>query len=572
MAHIEGAGHHDSTIVASNTAVAQQTPATTPTPEETAEQILDVGKRSFLGVDGLAGDNYQDRAAAYADVVGQADKAFREEVLTEILERDPNALNSWLSPEVINQGVEAGTISRHERAQMAETFAALYNDGHFDTYELPAHSQGFGVDRIEVTEVDNPILSITDGGGLGGADQALLESERIAQFAEFIDAGYGPETAEFRENYSEHLIETYVLNDQVDNSRQNMAAALSAELMSGDHRRPEIAVNVLSGLSSAERTEFIDQVASGSAAFNRDFLERRVELNPQFELNDLTMRDGVAAIYSSVANSRSPAATELAVDLARNTDRFVSNGDNGGLQDRVRQFGRMTLSHSDAILDELTAYDRSNVSTVDNSDLEQYEVNAQDLAEVLELTAFNDQSPYQTLIQNQVLDYAAAQTDAINNATDPDNTGFNDAAGRLSVLSAASSHVVTESFDQIAADREARQALIGFAVDLALAAVPLGNLANSQAKSALAELLPEGHIRTAVEGLTGQIINSANGQLTNAAKEQLYATLDNDEAAAVIQRELQDTLEAAFTAGIDNEVQQNLVEERADRLADDLAD
>ncbi|MFK8016130.1 MAG: hypothetical protein AB8G17_11910 [Gammaproteobacteria bacterium] len=568
MALIEDAGnfHSVESLTLAQAQVQPDSPAQAPSVEDTAEQILDVGSKRF------ARDDYDARAEAFAETIAQSDKAFREDLLVEILEEDPNALGSWLEPGRINDLVESGDISHTERAALAETFAGVYNNGGFAEFEI-----GTGLytsETITITQLDTGILSISQSPMSPG--QMLEENARIVEFVEFIDSGRGPETAEFRETYSEHLIETYVLNDAVSSGQRQAAAALSAELLTGDSTRPGIAVDVLSDLDPSQLSTFMDNLQVGTGRFNAETLALRLDFegNGRYEVSDLALGDGVAAVYNAVASAQYSSAEsgDLAVELARTAEDYVVDTGWQSDQTRINAFGRLVNTHSESILDALTNYDRTNVSDVGNGDQDQYEVNANDLADVLALTAFNPDSPYRNVIQDKVIDYANNQAEIINNANGPNSTGFEDAVGRLAVLSAASGQVVNNEFDAIAADRAAQQQLIGFVVDLALAAVPLGDLAGTGVKNAIADVLPEGFLRDAVQGLSGEIINSATGQLTNEAKEQLYATLDDDVAAAVIVRELQNTLEPAFIAGITDERDATAVITRADSLADDLAD
>ncbi|MEL6186776.1 MAG: hypothetical protein AAFU79_19310, partial [Myxococcota bacterium] len=374
----------------------------------------------------------------------------------------------------------------------------------------------------------------------------------------------GPEADAFRESYGRHLIDTYVLDTEVSSVRQVVAGGIAAELLTSDYGNRDLVVDTLASYTPEQREQIYDSVVGSANFFDAERIQHFADLDGREVPSDVGFRDGFSEIMRDIAWTQSPNADTLAVELARmprsHEGWFVDEGRADQLQDVFRR-------KSEPILDALTLYDRTNVSTTGNSDAEQYEENAQDLAALLELTVFDPDGGYRvTGAQNAVLGYAEELKEQLG-SIDPSDPEYEDLVGRLSVLSAASSQAITNGFDDLANARAAQEKLLGFAVDLALSALPLGSIG----KAAVANLFPEGALRDAIQGLRGKIVNETTGRLTTEAKEQLYALLDADEAALFEARELQNWLEAAFVAGLPGYAETDVVT-RADSLADDLAD
>ena len=540
-----------------------------PPAAETAERILDVGERGWF-----RGDDLDARLDEFANTVVDADQQYREDVLREILERDPNAFNSWLNVTRIDELADSGRISPTEHAALAETIAGAFNNGAIPSFEYPA-SMHQPSERLDVSYLDGKVLAfgIDDYSG-SDATQELAESFDLV---ELINASDGPEATEFRRTYSEHLYDTYVLNDAADSRLRQAAAGIAAELMTGDYTRPNITVDVLSGYTPEQRSQIIEEIAASEGYFSTEHADWRIANNPRLEGEGVSFEDGLAEIFEATARVDSDQARALAVEFARLPDAESSwFGDRSpNAPERVEQFGRLFTNHSEAILDDLTAYDRGNAQSINggDTDLQQYEVNADALSDVLQITVFNNDSRYQNAAQQEVLNYNAELTAQLNASSDnPNSAGARDATERIAMLSAASSHAVTEAFDQVAADRAAKEELIGFIVDLALVAIPVGDLVDDQIKGIVSELLPEGALRDAVNGINGKLINEATGRLTEGAKQELYRSLSAEDVELIDLQKAQDWLEETLIAGIDDENHQVGVVTLADSLADDLGD
>lgn len=298
--------------------------------------------------------------------------------------------------------------------------------------------------------------------------------------------------------------------------------------------------------------------------------------------------DALASLIDAIARAEGPDADALAVELARYTQTEAGwfadgHGDRGfpnhGYQERADAVSRLFAEHAEPILDELSLYDDSGARGLgEDTDRKQYEVNGRDLSALLELTVFNPDvsGSNRAAVRAEILDYVGTQAEIINDSRSlPNSEGYQEASGRLVVLAAASDVAVDRGFEALTADRQAQQEAIGFVVDLALAAVPLGSRLSNRASSALAELLPEDTFaRRALEGLTGEVINRTTGQLTAEAKEQLYELIDSDEELATLyeRQTIADAFRDTILLGVADERDRADIQRDANSLTDDISE
>ena len=551
-------------------------------PASEAERILDVGVRW-----GPITDDYEARLEAFAEAMQNGDATFRQELMGEILSRDKGALNSWLSVDIIDNETDGGRISGVQRSIIGEALAGAYNDGH-PAFENSPIRTADGTE-LEVNALDGFVLQYSDSGG----GDPLEAADRVSAFIDLINSSQGPEARQFREDYSGHLIEQFVLNENVDASRRQVAAGIAAQLLTGDTvHNPDLAgtlqnqtaIGVLDGLrESGDLDTFLDQVALSQNRLGTASLEGLANGNPNYDVRDIAMSDGLSQLMRAVAGNTSPEAAALAVEIASSPsahgDWFETNGrySREVVDERTLALSSTFASHSEQVLDALTVYDRSGAGDPDNPNRQQYNVNVDTLGSLFDVILYNPDAPLPGVVQSRVEAYARDLTDGLNSVGNeelPAGSPFagedsEDLIGRLAVLSAGTSDAITNQWEAIKSDQEARAAAIGFVVDTILAVIPVGDLVNGQVKGALVDLLPEGALRTAIENFSGQLINEGTGRLTAEAKEQLAEALGPDAANALEQSSLQDALEEGLVAGIEDNDRRTDVIERADRLTGD---
>lgn len=504
-----------------------------------AERILDVGVRDDWRP-GNQQDDYGARFDAYSQAVSGQSEAFREHLNAALLASDPGAVKSWLTPSALVAAHNDGDIDDAGFASATESIAKAYNDGVID-----GDSFDSGYERGPINE------QIGNG-------QTLLD---------FLDGSSGPETVELRADLAQKALDAFYPESFKAGAtfeggvyvQLNMALRIAA----GDPQHPEILTDLLLDQSEENRNTILSVAGQLGARENENY----------------GYEDAMAVIFDAVANDDRPEASELAASLARlpgqHADWFGTDQ-----EPRNDALTRMFEAHSKTILDNLTVYDRTAAGSSSDSNRQAYDVNVDALGELFGLILFNPDAPDAAVVQATVQAYAGDLTASLNTLGDDQSdvaapgqpfAGENseDLVGRLAVLSAGTSAAITDQWNAIREDEEARKAAIGFVVDLALAAVPVGDLASGRVKAALANILPEGAIRTAVEGLSGQIVDEATGRLTDDAKQQLADALGADQADAIEQSALQDALEQALVAGVEDNTRRGAVVERADRLTGD---
>ena len=560
------------------------TQAYTPVDDEAA-RILDVGSR-------FGRDDYAARLESFSQSLAAApDRAYREQLIAQILVQDPGALQSWLNPSIAMDLKEDGRMSASELRTLAETYAAAFNNGDVASEIRPRDLANPAYDWYDNPDAQSTIYPGLDDAvfeyAYSGYNDSAGRAEQVADFIDFLNHSDGPEVARFRADYAQHLLDNYVLNEDFQpaygNSGREAAAGIVAQLIGGDALRPGIAVDTLSQLSSQDLTTFLDLAADSKNLFARDALLDQVYYDAN-RAAAISQPDAIATVFNAVARSADPRAGDLAAGFARyaqsqpawftdgTADRGFANYD---YQARADSMTRLLSYHTEAVLDALTAYEDVGARTVADTDLKQYEVNGRDLAALLELTVLNaDTSPHlASAARNGVLDYLEAQA-AIVNAPDATNSaGFEEAGGRIAVFAAATDVAVDRGYQALADDIQARKETIAFIVDLALIAVPLPARVKAATGTELAGLVENSFARQALEGLSGKVIDEATGRLTGAAKEQFYAALDADPALAELEdrQAMADALRSTILDLVTDERDRFDIQTRANGLADDIS-
>lgn len=529
---------------------AQTPPAQTvgsPDPAQAASDLLDVGSR-------WGTDDYDARVRAFGEAIQQGDAEYRQALVAEILKQDPNAFNSWMTPTRINAQVDAGQVSPTARSAMAEAIAGAYNDGQIPSQDmLNDNGEVIGTSSALDTYLHNPGSTSTDA-----VDNQVEHARNMREFAEFFGGPlYSAEISEFRENFSNHLISDYALNDKIeDGALRDNAATQAAIVLNGDPTRGDIAANVLSGLDQGQLQEFMERVARGGEFISADYLEgivpnSTVAYRDGLETSDISLPDQFSSLLAQVSRIDSPEAREAANMLARlpaSSGDIFDDGRTGNAQDRIDAMGQLFVSHSESILDSFTDFDTTRIGSKDDADLKQYMKDASDLGSLFNVVLFNGDQTYQGSARSAVLDYAAGLKSQINSAE-----GNAEATGRLSMLMGAADDAITQGFNELKAEEDAQAEMVSFVVDLALAGIPAGDKAKDAVSGLIGELFSNPRVTEALKGVSGNIIDSATGYLTDEAKQALTDALGADEAELLDQQGASNALREALLSGIQNE-------------------
>lgn len=534
--------------------------ASTLDPAKEAAALLEVGSR-------WGRDDYDARAIAFGEAMQQGDAAYRQELVAEILKQDPNAFNSWMTPTRINDLVDSGRISPNERGAMAEAIAGAFNNG-----QIPGHEMRnqFGEVTGTASALDTYAYSGTSGSF--DLDAQVEHAHNMREFAEFFSGPlYSAEVSAFRENYANHLITNYALNDKVDNGMlRDNAATMAAIVLNGDPTRGDIAADVLSGLDQGQLDAFMERVARGGQWLTAEQLQHAVDgsvvaMRDGLSVSDIALADQASSLIAQVARVDSPEAQEAAAMLARlpaNEADIFSDRHSMNSQDRIDAMGLLFSNHSTAILDSLTDFDTTRIGSKDDSDLKQYMQDASDLGALFNIVLFNADQTYQGSARAAVLDYATALKERINT-----EEGDAEAMGQLAMLMGGADDAITQGFDSLKAREEAQEKLLSFIVDLAVAGIPLAGRAKDSIAELLGEVFESKAVTDALKGLSGKIIDAATGQLTKEAKEALAEVVGADEAELMSQQGASNALREAMLSGIDNQRDLAAVENYAEDVS-----
>jgi hypothetical protein len=479
-----------------------------------AARILEVGSR-------FGTDDYPARLDAYAQALAQGSADYDKALLAEILAKDPQAFGSWLQPGEINAAVASGKITQSERAAIAQAFVGAYNDRAIPSYE--------NVETGVAVYGFNPV-----GGYYANP---VEEARATSEFLKFIDAaGSTPETREFRQSFAQYLTDSYALNDKLPvyetygHAIQNHAAAVAALLVSGDQNNPQLAQSFLTSLGDKKLDAFLQRVEAGSVALTAGYLGPQLEMSdPLGKVADIAQPDALSKLVTTVGNAEGAGADRLAVTLARvpgDHDAWFTDN-----SERADAWTHLFNGHSNAILQELTNPDGLPVS--DEGKIEPaFKDRAHDLGAYLRLINGSNDVTKIEQARSLITDYGITLRDNIEGATTAED-GI-DNGRRLGFLGAAVTESVSQAFREHAETQEQKKALVAFALDLAVAAIPAGDLAKGALGNFFKSNISSSAIQTSLTGFSGKLIDSASGKLTDAAKEHILTHLDDGDLDSLV--------------------------------------
>ncbi|MBV9559144.1 MAG: hypothetical protein JOY90_01580, partial [Bradyrhizobium sp.] len=157
------------TPAAQNTGVTATVPTKAPAPaadpSTEAQKVLDTGKRPFIV------DNYEARMEAFAQALQKGDASYRSQLMNEILNRDPNALNSWMTSQRADILQQQGHISADQRTLIGQAMTDPQVDAH-KIKGLLSDEGWFGLSRNDHV---HSIVSILNGGDAAHMNGVLAD-------------------------------------------------------------------------------------------------------------------------------------------------------------------------------------------------------------------------------------------------------------------------------------------------------------------------------------------------------------------------------------------------------------
>jgi hypothetical protein len=497
-----------------------------PDPSQAAREVLDTGKRPIIV------DDYEARMKELAHQLSLGDPTYREQLMAEILKRDPNALNSWLTPERANNLRSQGQITLDQEGQIADAFAAAYNAG-----AMPSYSRGItsGPGQINgVTNIDNVIASYE---GTGGFDK-VQSAQRVREFLDFLDTSNSGEVAAFRQEYAQHLLDQYVLNKDValqSPNQRDAAAGLAADLLSADANHPEFVVNLLmhgkpggTAYSAQDIQTFMQAASRSNGLYGEDVL--KVPAQDQMKnARDISVPNGSALLMDMVSLAQGPDADALALQIAQmaKTSPDIFDKSRSGYQENVDSLTLLTNNHAKYILDQLTTKNNDYTGSASDPNSQQYISNGQQLAALFKTAMFNPDANYRQMLQSTVTRYTSDLKDQVMNKTDPVANGVHTKAStRLAMLFASLDEGVRLGYTQIAANDKAKKELWGMALDIVLAGIPATKWAEGPVKQWIeSSFQGNSRVQDVLNGSFNKLIETPYGKLTDGAKSDLINAL-----------------------------------------------
>ena len=499
--------------------------------EQLASDILDVGARGPSFTNPFGKDDYDARMDAFAERVSGLDDDSAARVFDEIIEQDPGALNSWLQGDRVQSLSNDDRISTTEMSAVVDAMAMAYTNGRIDFFQA---SEFIGAYEASFSA---PALS----------QDAFRATDSL------LAAGSDSTIEAFRSAFAEDMLRERVIESPFGGVDTMVPAAYAMHLL--EKLSPDAAADVVGGFSAGERQTIYEAVAQGGIGY----------INSRGEMPDLN--DPMATLISSVASStRSDMAVEIAKYAETSNDEMFFDYEDGGYQlpkdQRAEALGELLGAHGDAILDPLTEYDSDLVAGTD-SRVQQVGVNALQLGNLMRLTVFNPDAASQDQAMNAVLDYAADQRQLVLEGSGMQRQ---DAMQSLAVLGAASQDAVNQVYVEADRAAAAREQMVGFVADLALAGLPIDG---SKIAGHLGKVFGDSTVTTALEDIGGSLIDSGTEALTDEAKQAIVDALGpNMDDAEAMKQQINGFVDDAVLAGLDGDDAATIIRNSLSALPD----
>lgn len=476
--------------------------------EDEAKRILDVGSQ-------FGTDDYDARLDEYARVVSTLDAPSAAALHAEFFDGDgvgddAGAHGSWLQGDRLLSLKDEGRVSYSEAQATVEAFGDAYQAG---AYDHPTEAMSF---------IDPGATQMAPG----------WNPETFNRGRELLNLGSDLHMNGFREQFAGDLLRTYVTDNQ-NPGRPGLEAGYAMTIVA-DGSDPTMAARIYGGFDAADRAKVLTALAEDGVGY----------VNSQGAVPGLP--DPVATLLNSVASQPSWTRTAtgetwgaIATELVRAapTTQTGSHGDSllfqGGdgpdaaIPARVEAMSRLFANHSVPILDAMTDGRNSNLVGTPGDAGSDATLAGKDgiaLGTLFRATLLNENNPEQGRVRSALMGYVGQQRDAAA-------AGDSQAISRLGYIGAAATDAVTQLGLDLKGDADARKALVNFAVDLALAAVPAGGAASGAVKKALTDMFGEGVMAQVVSRTGGALVDKATGRMTEEARTALNDALGRDDAA-----------------------------------------
>ena len=478
--------------------------------ETLAKEVLGVGARTGF-------DDYDARLEHLAETMADLDPDSATRLMAEIYEQDPSASAYWLDVQSLGELTAKGRVDAEGQAAIANAFAEAYVSGTISEDQAVSFFSGY----------------------LGDLPPAA-DAGWLQPIADFVAAG-GPSMQAFVDTFASDIIERFSSQGAV-----NFAFHL-ADL--GGSTSPAL---LFESLPEERQVEVLDALAD----YGQAFMARGVA-------------DPYAAVISSIAEHGSAESAVMvaahAVSTAKtNPFAMFDMYDNSAFAERSDALSQLVTSDTvgRAVLE---AFANNNISFNIGSNDTVAETQGTALAMLMRLTALSGNdgaADAMNALESYVRDL---QSNLNTNPTDADFYA-------LSIIGVAAREAVDQLFDEAASRQASREALVDFIVDVGLAALPLGSMADDAVSAAIGELFGDrnGPVRRALDHISGEIVDSATGMLTDEARQAIYGALSEDAAEIVDTQDLVNGFVQSLLVGIDDFDRRSNLSNRIESLSFDL--
>lgn len=232
-------------------------------PQQIAQDILDPNVEPQNYDEGRIGNQVTSESqvldelkqAKLAEALATADPEQSAAIMTELLRQDPNALDTWLDPQVLQARSQDGLLSQQNIQDIGIGIAQAYNAD-------PAIRE-----RINATLDENYLQNPGDAASNGARTNALVDL--------FSAAAYHPDLRLMRESYAQHVLDTQVVGQGTDRESIH-AAGVALSLLNAPNANPESGARVLDQYSPQELANIFTQAGAsaelGTIAADRDIV------------------------------------------------------------------------------------------------------------------------------------------------------------------------------------------------------------------------------------------------------------------------------------------------------------
>lgn len=485
--------------------------------EQIASNVLEKGDRFLIK------DNYEARMDYFAQELEKLDPSARSALFDEILEQDPGAPMSWLTTDRLDTLVSEGRITAQERSAVMDAFGQAYVDGDIDLVDALQFTNLFGNQAI---------------GPMGLMSPAADQLESLMQTLTDSNSGY---SSEFIEKFATDVLAERVLAEPAVFTPAEQGAYVGVLLNALSQSGGSTAVhNVMSQLSTEQQSALRDAAGAEGLGFG----------NPAYEGSNV--RDPMAILTEAVSRHGTPAEVLDLVDYvnAHSSGNILENqffdGDNKPYDQRAEALGELFETHSGTILQDLTVANPTQTSGSTNDRATVVGDNLAALSNLVRLTGLNPDNSHSAAIMSALGDFASENIRVGNMAenTDANGDGKIDEAdiqaidtgnGRAAMIGAVLQDAVSSGYVDLRADQAARDAFMGFVIDVAVSAIPVGGdfaakAITDRVSDALGGLSEEVRdtIADSLAAIPKELLTNAQGELTDQAKAAIIESLPED--------------------------------------------